>query len=140
MVRPARAESLPTPLEQIIDELKKQLASAVTNTEQWSRQTDLCVAALELVDQRSQPALWAALQGALGSILVKDPKGSRADNIEKAIKANEQALTVYTREAMPAQWAMATTNLAATLQDRIRGERGENLERAIALGEQVLTV
>ena len=38
-------------------------------------------------------------------------QGSRAENLEAAIKALEAALTVRAREALPQEWAQTQTNL-----------------------------
>ncbi|NJR70004.1 MAG: tetratricopeptide repeat protein, partial [Synechococcales cyanobacterium CRU_2_2] len=66
--------------------------------------------------------------------------GDRAENIELAIAAYQQALTVRTQTAMPIEWAQTTNNLANAYSDRIKGDRAENLEQAIAAYEQALTV
>ena len=67
-------------------------------------------------------------------------QGSRAENLEAAIKAFEAALTVRTREAFPQDWAMTQNNLGNAYQDRIQGSRAENLEAAIKAFEAALTV
>ena len=58
-------------------------------------------------------------------------RGSRAENIEAAIKAYEAALTVCTREDFPQDWAMTQNNLANAYNNRIRGDRADNIEQAI---------
>ncbi|WP_159784189.1 CHAT domain-containing tetratricopeptide repeat protein [Sodalinema gerasimenkoae] len=67
-------------------------------------------------------------------------RGERADNLEQAITAYEQALEVRTRDAFPEQWAMTQNNLANAYSDRIRGERADNLEQAIAAYKRALEV
>ncbi|MBZ0302630.1 MAG: CHAT domain-containing protein, partial [Anaerolineae bacterium] len=67
-------------------------------------------------------------------------RGDRADNIERAIAAYQQALTVRTQSAMPAEWAETMMNLATAFADRIRGDRADNIEQAIAVYQQALTV
>jgi tetratricopeptide (TPR) repeat protein len=67
-------------------------------------------------------------------------QGSRADNLEQAIKADEAALTVFTREAFPRGWGTTQSNLGVALADRIRGDRADNLEQAIKAYEAALTV
>ncbi|HKV85581.1 MAG TPA: hypothetical protein VJN88_13570, partial [Ktedonobacterales bacterium] len=62
------------------------------------------------------------------------------DNLEAAIQAFEQALTVYTHAAFPTDWAGTQSNLGAAYATRIRGERADNLEAAIAAYQQALTV
>ena len=59
-------------------------------------------------------------------------RGDRAENLEQAIAAYQQALEVMTRQAMPVEWAQAMMNLATAYYYRIRGDRAENLEQAIA--------
>jgi len=64
----------------------------------------------------------------------------RAHNLEQAIAAYQQALTVTTQEAMPVAWATTMNNLAIAYRVRIRGVRADNLEQAIAAYQQALTV
>jgi CHAT domain-containing protein len=59
------------------------------------------------------------------------PLGSRANNLEIAIRGYQALLEVYTREAFPEQWAIVQNNLGNTYQTRILGERADNLELAI---------
>ncbi|WP_414553489.1 CHAT domain-containing protein, partial [Anabaena sp. CCY 0017] len=66
--------------------------------------------------------------------------GERAENLELAIAAYQQALSVYTRTAFPEKWAMTQNNLATAYLNRILGERAENLELAIAAYQQALSV
>jgi CHAT domain-containing protein len=67
-------------------------------------------------------------------------RGERAENIEQAIAAYQEALQVRTRVAMPVDWATTMMNLAAAYSDRIRGERAENIEQAIAAYQQAIAV
>ena len=67
-------------------------------------------------------------------------KGSKADNMEAAIKAYEAALTVLTSEAFPQQWATTQNNLANAYNGRIKGSKADNLEAAIKAYEAALTV
>ncbi|WP_143603827.1 tetratricopeptide repeat protein, partial [Tychonema bourrellyi] len=67
-------------------------------------------------------------------------KGSRADNLERAIAFYDAALTVRTLEDFPEQWATTQNNLAVTYSNRIKGSRADNLERAIAFYDAALTV
>ena len=79
-------------------------------------------------------------QNNLGNAYQDRIQGSRAENLEAAIKALEAALTVRTREAFPQDWAMTQHNLGSTYWSRIRGGRAENLEAAIQALEAALTV
>src|SRR5262249_41150454 len=60
--------------------------------------------------------------------------------LEAAIKAYEEALTVFTREASPQDWAKTKYNLAITYRDRIKGSKADNVETAIKALEAALTV
>ena len=86
------------------------------------------------------PQDWAMTQNNLGTAYKDRIQGSRAENIEAAIKAYEAALTVRTREAFPQDWAMTQNNLGIAYRDRIQGSRAENLEAAIKALEAALTV
>ena len=63
------------------------------------------------------PQEWATTQNNLGVAYGDRIQGSRAENLEAAIKAYEAALTVYTREAFPQDWAMAQNNLGIAYQE-----------------------
>ena len=86
------------------------------------------------------PQAWATTQNNLGNAYWDRIQGSRAENLEAAIKAFEAALTVYTREAFPQDWARTQNNLGIAYYDRIQGSRAENLETAIKAFEAALTV
>ena len=79
-------------------------------------------------------------QNNLGLVYTNRISGDKAENLEKAIAAFEQALQVSTREANPIDWAMTQNNLGAAYRYRISGDRVENLEKAIAAFEQALQV
>ncbi|MEJ5241402.1 MAG: CpXC domain-containing protein, partial [Anaerolineales bacterium] len=53
---------------------------------------NLCLQALRQVKREQNPALWAALQVELGNSLLQNPQGERAENLEQAIAAYQQAL------------------------------------------------
>ncbi|MDE5084150.1 MAG: tetratricopeptide repeat protein, partial [Trichodesmium sp. St18_bin1] len=67
-------------------------------------------------------------------------RGDKAENIEAAIAALQQALLVYTQTDCPFEWAMTQNNLGAAYTERIRGEKAENIEAAIAACQQALLV
>ncbi|MEG5057077.1 tetratricopeptide repeat protein [Microcoleus sp. A2-D2] len=67
-------------------------------------------------------------------------KGSRADNLERAIEFYDAALTVYTLEDFPKNWANTQNCLAAAYTNRINGSRAENVELAISCYQAALTV
>ncbi|MEH1943089.1 MAG: CHAT domain-containing tetratricopeptide repeat protein, partial [Nostoc sp.] len=66
--------------------------------------------------------------------------GERAENIELAIAAYNQALAIYTRSAFPENWAGTQNNLGIAYDQRILGERAENIELAIAAYNQALAI
>ena len=76
------------------------------------QRVELCKQALMLLERQDNKKLWAALQVELGNNLVQNPQGDRADNLEQAIVAFQQALQVMTRAAMPVEWAESMNNLA----------------------------
>lgn len=94
--------------------------------------------------QSSLPLPQKQLRGwmlnALGIAYQDRIRGSRADNIEAAIKALEAALTIRTRDALPQDWAATQNNLGTAYWERIIGGRAENMETAIKAFEAALTV
>ena len=71
------------------------------------------------------PQDWAMTQNNLGTAYRDRIQGSRAENLEAAIKAFEAALTVRTREAFPQDWARTQNNLgiAYTTASRAAGRK-----------------
>ncbi|WP_141705457.1 tetratricopeptide repeat protein, partial [Microcystis aeruginosa] len=67
-------------------------------------------------------------------------RGEKADNLENAIAACQEALKVRTLDEFPQDWAMTQNNLANAYRDRIRGEKADNLENAIAACQEALKV
>ncbi|MBW4596192.1 MAG: tetratricopeptide repeat protein, partial [Brasilonema angustatum HA4187-MV1] len=65
---------------------------------------------------------------------------NKAQNLESAIDAYQQALLVRTREAFPVDWAGTQNNLGNTYSNRIRGDKAQNLESAIDAYQQALSV
>jgi tetratricopeptide (TPR) repeat protein len=88
----------------------------------------------------SPSQLIGSLLGDLGNAYPRRRKGEPADNIERAIKAYEAALTVRTRDAFPQEWAQTQNNLGAAYRKRIRGESADNIEQAIKAYKAALTV
>ena len=66
--------------------------------------------------------------------------GDRGDNIEQAIDAHQQVLTVRTRNTMPVEWADTMHNLALAYATRIRGDHADNIDQAIEAFHQSLQV
>jgi hypothetical protein len=71
---------------------------------------------------------------------LEDPTGGRAENLERAIDAFEDALTVWTREANPEEWAATHMKSGIAYRERLAGHRSENRERAVACFENALSV
>ncbi len=121
--------------------------------ERWQKtdDTEVAIAALEAL-VRLEPRLrqWplkasreegrGLLRSGLGDNYQKRRQGSRADNLEAAIKAYDAALTVLTREAFPQRWAETQNKLADAYRNRIKGSAADNLESAITALEAALTV
>ena len=83
---------------------------------------------------------YADTQNNLGIAYSYRIKGSRAENLERAIEFYESALTVYTFEDFPKDWAAIQNNLALAYINRIKDSRADNLERAIEFYRAALTV
>lgn len=79
-------------------------------------------------------------QNNLGSAYRNRIRGDRAENLEQAITAYQNALQVHTREAFPEKWAKTQHNLANAYRERIQGEPLDNLEQAISAYEQAAQV
>ena len=86
------------------------------------------------------PQDWATTQNHLGDAYANRIQGSRAENLEAAIKAIKAVLIVRTRETFPQDWAKTQNSLGLAYGDRIRGSRADNLEAAIKAYEAALTV
>ena len=87
------------------------------------------------VFSQGKPEVVAGIAGLIGNLCNKIsqfPRGSRANNLEIAIKGYHTVLEVRTRQAFPEQWATTQNNLGTAYSQRIVGERADNLELAIA--------
>ena len=69
------------------------------------------------------PQDWAMTQNNLGNAYRDRIQGSRAENLEAAIKALEAALTVLTREAFPREHLQTAKDLAETGSNATIGPR-----------------
>ncbi|MDX2136930.1 MAG: CHAT domain-containing protein [Chloroflexota bacterium] len=123
-----------------INAIIRELQQPPRDARDMPRRVELCRRALALLPRQGNEQLWAALQGELGNTLAQNPHGDRAQNIEDAIAAYQQALTVRTQTAMPVDWATTMMNLATAYYSRIRGDRAQNIEDAIAAYQQALEV
>ena len=89
------------------------------------------------------PEETAAIVGVIENLCIhisQFPLGSRANNLEIAIKGYETVLEMRPRATMAEQWAMTQNNLGNAYRGRIRGERSQNIEHAIEAYEQSLQV
>ncbi|NEP77361.1 MAG: tetratricopeptide repeat protein [Okeania sp. SIO3B3] len=83
---------------------------------------------------------WAMTQNNLGITYTERIMGDKAENIESAITAFQNALEVRTKTDFPIDWAATQNNLGAAYRERIRGDKAENIESAIAAYQQALLV
>jgi tetratricopeptide (TPR) repeat protein len=86
------------------------------------------------------PQEWADTQNNLAAAYSNRIRREKADNLEKAITAYQEALKVRTFDAFPEDWAMTQRNLGEAYRNRIRGDKACNLERAIAYCQEALKV
>jgi hypothetical protein len=66
--------------------------------------------------------------------------GGRSDNQERAIRAFEDCLSVWTRQRHLEQWAAARMNLGIAYWERLAGDPSKNREQAIRAFEDSLSV
>lgn len=125
---------IPLQLNIILTELD-QLSRSVLD---MPRRVELCRQALALLTKRHNPQMWATLQVELANSLAQNPRGNRSKNIEAAIVAYNQALTVRTQITMHIEWAQTMMNLADVYLDRVSGDSIDNTRQAIKLYERVL--
>lgn len=71
--------------------------------------------ALGALDRNRHPSEFAMVQNNLGNALQSVSVGNRADNLDKAIKAYDEALRIRTREADPMAYATTLANKASCL-------------------------
>ncbi|MGB3510504.1 MAG: CHAT domain-containing tetratricopeptide repeat protein, partial [Microcoleaceae cyanobacterium] len=86
------------------------------------------------------PMDWAMTQNNLGIAYSDRITGDKAENIESAIAAYQNALQVRTQKDFPMDWAMTQNNLGIAYSDRITGDKAQNIESAIAAYQNALQV
>ncbi|MDY6782850.1 MAG: tetratricopeptide repeat protein [Cyanobacteriota bacterium] len=103
---------------------------------------DIAIVGYQVVLQHREAhtELWGRTQNHLGIAYSERLRGERADNIERAISAYEQALSVYKPDNVSIDWAAIQHNLGTAYKNRVWGERAENIERAISAYEKALAV
>jgi tetratricopeptide (TPR) repeat protein len=95
---------------------------------------------LEVLDAAKDPEFWPTVQTNLGNAYAATEFGNRAENLELAIAAYEQALDARPDEAHQLTASAATMNFARALAERERGVHADNVQRAKTLYRQVLDV
>ncbi|MDE5096360.1 MAG: tetratricopeptide repeat protein, partial [Trichodesmium sp. St11_bin5] len=75
---------------------------------------------------QSHRKIWAIIQNYLGVSYRERITGNKAESIESAINAFQQALLVYTQTDFPMEWANTQNNLGAAYRARIRGDKAQN--------------
>jgi CHAT domain-containing protein len=76
----------------------------------------------------------------LGLAYMNRQLGDRAENVELAIAAGEEALGFLTREMSEEHWVGLQVLIANAYMARVRGDRADNLEKVTAAHEAALTV
>ncbi len=124
--------------EKNIQMIVEEIAS-LSRLQDISRKMELLNHIFPLVQQQSDPELWAVLQAEFGYSLAQNPQGNRAENIEHAIEHYNQALKVFTQQKYFLEyWTRVQNNLAAAYIIRIRGDKADNIEKAIKYCNQAL--
>ena len=114
-----------------LSELLGELRGAPVRYDEFKRYIAICRNALREAERENRRALWATLQEMLGSFLLQNPLGVRADNLEDAVSAFKAALEVMAPETDPVGWARNMDSLGTCYMERVRGDHGENIEQAI---------
>jgi CHAT domain-containing protein len=81
---------------------------------------------------------WISRQYQLAEALMKSDKGDKAQNIERAIKSLEEALTKIDFKSMPYGWAILKIQLGVAYTEKPCGD-AENIENAISAFQAALT-
>ena len=92
------------------------------------------------VGNMTREAARASVLRVLGLAYMNRQLGDRAENIELAIAAGEEALGFLTREMSEEHWVGLQVLIAGSYMARTRGDRADNLEKVIAAQEAALTV
>lgn len=142
----ARSEEAhrPPELNEVMAELDTMMAPPL-DISAASHRLALCERALALTQRSSDPRFWAGLQVILGGshlavgMHTKGHEG-RVDPINRAIRAYQAALQVFSQEVTPLQWAIAMRDLANAYAQSVDGDTARNLELAVGAAEQALQV
>jgi tetratricopeptide (TPR) repeat protein len=74
---------------------------------------------------------WARIRNNLAVAWSNMPIGNRTENLQRAVRALEDALTVFNKEVDPIPWAAVQHNLGKTWAVIPLGNRSENLHKAM---------
>ena len=84
-----------------------------------SQRIQMCDEALHLVKRKEDPVLWAGLECILGLCLGQYQLGDRSMNLERAIVALNESLTVLTCKDFQEQWGEIHNNLGNAYCNRM---------------------
>ncbi len=94
----------------------------------------------EIFPREKFPVEWAVARNNAGHYASLFVDRTTAENIDEAIAAYEDALSVPEFKSHDAWWAMAQESLGSAYQRRLNGDRADNIERAIKAFQAALTV
>ena len=97
-------------------------------------------AALNAVDEKKSPQLWAAIQNHLGDAYTRLQDGDRNQNRARAVACYESALRIYTKLELPQQATTVRGRLGGAYLELAHGSRKENLTRAISCHQASLRI
>jgi tetratricopeptide (TPR) repeat protein len=124
------------PRAETLDDILSTVAESSWEPADALRRIELCRRALAMVERAQDAELWARLQAALGTALLNSPIGDRRAQVEEAIGALSNALSVLD-PALPER-ARALNNLGQA-HEQVRWDQSDaHLEAAIVAYEHAL--
>lgn len=99
----------------------------------WRGSVELLESILSNVENADEWRLRAELSSFLAYSLLRNPKGNRADNLERVIELSRRTSRLWDRLGMPVERAKNNNNLAIAYQNRLSGDHGSNIETALEL-------
>lgn len=98
--------------------------------------------ALQIVDEKSAPYLWASAHLNLGTAYLTMPMVEASDQLRSgiAMQSLRASLEVFTKEDFPSEWSSAQINLANALVYTPSTHQGDNLVEAVERYEEVLAL
>ena len=87
--------------------------------------------ALDDADKGKSPKAWGEAQDKYAIALIGLATGNRTKNLNKALDALNQAMTVFTESTYPDQWALAMHKVGAIYNYLPTGDRQANIQKAI---------